>query len=242
MDDDSDFCYPGQSLELYRNLGIKTALDAFKIIAQLYGWTVAVDEASRIIYARTFAYVTGRKQYAPDWTAKMDMSSGTETDFNFGNYARQNIVKFDANKITGYQDTAAFTIPNDTLAPSKDAIAMKISSGQGLYIEQWQPKEEGSNDYQWKDGSTPHLLRWDGSTLTHVTTADVISNYADIIDTMQAVRVVTAKFNLTPVDILNFDQFTPIFLRQYGRYFYVNKISNWEAGKLCDVELLQLTF
>lgn len=67
-----------------------------------------------------------------------------------------------------------------------------------------------------------------------------MANYQGIIDTVQQVKVLKAKFLLTTIDILNFSPYTPVFLKQYGHYFYVNKISQWETGKLCEVELIQL--
>ena len=76
----------------------------------------------------------------------------------------------------------------------------------------------------------------------HLIPADVLANYSALVNSLQHVVVLKVKMLLNAVDILNFDQFVPVYLRQFGRYYYVNKISNWASGKLCDVELLQLTF
>lgn len=53
-------------------------------------------------------------------------------------------------------------------------------------------------------------------------------------------KMVTADFYLTPLDIEMFDPFTPVYLKQHGAFFYVNKISNFVSGQLTTVELIKL--
>lgn len=216
-------------------------MDYFKILSQYFGWTIKVDPQNRVVYARTFDYIANRKTYAPDWTNKIAMNEDTETDFDFGDYAQENIVRFAENKVAGYQDVASFAINNANLERSKVLLDVKVSSGHDDIIEQWQVSDDGK--YKWKDSQAPHLIRWldSSSPIEHITPGVVISKYTSLIATLQSVKLIRLKILLSVLDILNFDQFTPIFLRQYGQYFYVNKISNWEAGKLCDVELLQLS-
>jgi hypothetical protein len=53
-------------------------------------------------------------------------------------------------------------------------------------------------------------------------------------------RVVEATFMLNAQDISKFNQLVPVYVDYYGAYFFVNKISNWIAGKPCKVELVKL--
>ena len=64
-------------------------------------------------------------------------------------------------------------------------------------------------------------------------------------------RVIEAYFNLKDQDIeefnhdfrdveKNFGQLIPIYLKQFGAYFYLNKISNFISGKLTKCELIKL--
>lgn len=109
-------------------------------------------------------------------------------------------------------------------------------------------------------GGNPHLLRVQTGTwqlnvtnavpataelyhrATHVTAQSLIDTYyAELTDSM----LIKAKhrvdrFFLTPADIETFDPFVPVYLRQYGAYFYVNKISNFIVGRLTSVELIKL--
>lgn len=106
-------------------------------------------------------------------------------------------------------------------------------------------------------GGRPHLVRVSSDTVsmgdtsldfydyhraTHVTAQSLIDTYyTELTDSM----LVKAKsrvdtFYLTPADIEAFDPFVPVYIRQYGAYFYVNKISNFIVGRLTSVELIKL--
>ena len=240
--EETDNALAGQRMNLEANCGIANGMDFFKILSQVFGWTVKVDADTKTIYARTFDYIVGNKANAKDWTSRLDMAEDIEADFEFGKYAQENAIKLQENKLGGFTETGSFTIPNVNLKETTNLLDIKVTSGRSNRVEQWERKE--IDEYEWKDGNAPHLLKWEDNTqgVTHIMPADILANYQPLIDTLQQVVLIKVKMILSAVDILNFDQFVPIYLRQYGRYFYVNKISNWESGKACDVELLQLTF
>lgn len=71
----------------------------------------------------------------------------------------------------------------------------------------------------------------------------------DVIDTYYAplpsnilnpVRIVEGVFDLSPVDIESLDLMTPVYLDQYGDYFYIQRVNNYEAGQLTKVSLVCL--
>ena len=45
---------------------------------------------------------------------------------------------------------------------------------------------------------------------------------------------------LTPSDLQELDFKIPIYLKQFGAYFMISKISGYKYGGTCDVELLRL--
>lgn len=53
-------------------------------------------------------------------------------------------------------------------------------------------------------------------------------------------KVLQATFNLSPLDIELLDLSVPIWLEQYGHYFYISKINNYTSGKLTKVNLIRL--
>ena len=239
-DDTGDNAYSGMRMNLEANCGIANGMDFFKILSQVFGWTIKIDQDTKTIYAYSFGYITGRKSYAPDWTLKVAQDLDREVDFEFGKYAQENIIQYAENKLGGYRQSTSFAIPNVNLAATANLLDIKVSSGNAERVEQWELKEDGT--YSWKDNGTPHLVVWaaSGDTPTHYTLDQVLANYQSLIAAIQATQTISLKMYLTAVDILNFDQFTPIYLKQFGQYFYVNKIKDWEVGKLCNVELLRL--
>ena len=63
------------------------------------------------------------------------------------------------------------------------------------------------------------------------------NKYADIILNYKQVRL---KFILTPIQIKDFRFDYPIYLNQYGRYFFVKKINNWDVNKVTEIDLIVL--
>ena len=57
---------------------------------------------------------------------------------------------------------------------------------------------------------------------------------------LKPVRIIEADFYLTPTDIAELDMMQPVFLAQYGEYFYVQKINNYRAQRLTRVTLISL--
>jgi hypothetical protein len=69
----------------------------------------------------------------------------------------------------------------------------------------------------------------------------VSDTYKPLFERMfSKLRVVEATFMLDAQDISKFNQLVPVYVDYYGAYFFVNKISNWIAGKPCKVELVKL--
>lgn len=50
----------------------------------------------------------------------------------------------------------------------------------------------------------------------------------------------TVALWFTPIDIYFLDMFKIIYIEQYQSYFYLNKVSNFQAGKLTDCEIIKI--
>jgi hypothetical protein len=97
-----------------------------------------------------------------------------------------------------------------------------------------------------------HLQQPTGSLITpnvhaRVCTNDFLSfqyfidnHYPEIVNLFNNMVVVKAIFDLSLADVYRFDFFRRIYLEQYGSYFYVNKVSNWQNNKLVEVELVKI--
>lgn len=232
------YAYPGQKILPLACLGYNTALDVFKMLCQFYGWIVTVNAKTKTIYAYSFGYIKGRKSEAVDWSDKVVIADA-ESKFTFGKYAQNNIISYAENAHTGLIISDKFTIPNLNLESEAKIMDIKISSGNRYNrIEQWENKEDGA--VEWKDGSNPHLVSYSSDHVYHYAIDNVLNAYSPLADSMQSTLVLRIPILLSSIDIIQFDIYKPVYLRQYGAYFYVNKISGWEDGKLCEVELLKL--
>lgn len=64
--------------------------------------------------------------------------------------------------------------------------------------------------------------------------------YSGLRSMLDRFKKVTAQFKLEPDDVQNFDHMIPVWIEKFGEYFFVNKISNYQPGKLTQCELYRL--
>jgi len=65
-------------------------------------------------------------------------------------------------------------------------------------------------------------------------------NYASLANMLFKTNLRRAKFNLPVYEIAGLRHDVPVYLSQYKSYFYVNKVNNYVAGKLCAIDLIKL--
>ncbi len=68
----------------------------------------------------------------------------------------------------------------------------------------------------------------------------IANNYQGLISSLDQLKVVKAEFVLNENDVKDFDFSTPVWVDQWGSYFYVNKITNFREGKMTSVQLVKL--
>lgn len=66
------------------------------------------------------------------------------------------------------------------------------------------------------------------------------ANYAPLANMLYHATLRRLKFNLPVYEVSALQHNVPVYLRQYASYFYVNKINNFVAGKLCTADLIKL--
>lgn len=66
------------------------------------------------------------------------------------------------------------------------------------------------------------------------------NHYIQFRNLLNNVNILKATFNLSVLDFYRFNLFSRVYLEQFGSYYYVNKITNWQKGKLCEVELVKI--
>lgn len=81
------------------------------------------------------------------------------------------------------------------------------------------------------------------TTENHIPAQSLVDNYYDKLANKMLVRAkcLSVEMLLTERDIEDLDFFTPIYLKQFGAYFYISKISNFvNSGRLTKVELIRM--
>ena len=149
--------------------------------------------------------------------------------------------------------TASRTIPT-----SPSFIAALASIG-------WYQSQPDSEEYKENENVAPRLVTAESvgtgvgyydvnGTTTYLTTEaqalkasvdllslnTAISYNAALINMLDNTKVLKLKFNLPAKVIAGLDHSIPIYLEQYTEYFFIKKVSNWIAGKLCEVELIKI--
>lgn len=66
------------------------------------------------------------------------------------------------------------------------------------------------------------------------------NHYQNIQALLSSPAVVKVNMLLDVIDINSFDFFNRIYLEQFGSFFYLNKISNWQKNKIVEVELIKI--
>lgn len=203
------------------------------------------------------------KAQAVDWTKKLIPSEASnhprQTDFSVEDYCQHNIYKWKEDDTVYQQHDADMTIDNKTLEYTQDVCTLPFAATDGNRIP----------IYEWEEstiyfGNSVNHTEWTTQTATkYKACKDRIVNltkndagYAelafnidlqDIFDNkLEKLRKTVAnphhiveRFNLSDLEILNFDETKPVYLAQYGAYFAVLEIKTTNSG-YCEVTMIEL--
>lgn len=203
------------------------------------------------------------KAQAVDWTKKLIPSEASnhprQTDFSVEDYCQHNIYKWKEDDTVYQQHDADMTIDNKTLEYTQDVCTLPFAATDGnrIPIYEW---EESTTYF----GNSVNHTEWTTQAATkYKACKDRIVNltkndagYAelafnidlqDIFDnklekfrkTVANPHHIVERFNLSDLEILNFDETKPVYLAQYGAYFAVLEIKTTNSG-YCEVTMIEL--
>jgi len=135
--------------------------------------------------------------------------------------------------LTGLGFTTTLLYKLVTVKPRIGYIDNTLMSEELVY-------DDGTNTAQ-NSTTEPLTHFWNNSAynLTFTANSDgLIDNYTTLTFTLDKFKKLKALFNLKATDALGFDFKRRIFIQHLGT-FYVNKISNYQPGKLTEVELIK---
>lgn len=199
------------------------------------------------------------KAQAVDWTKKLIPSEASnhprQTDFSVEGYCQHNIYKWKEDDTVYQQHDADMTIDNKTLEYTQDVCTLPFAATDGnrIPIYEWE-NHQYTFGRTTKTVQTPTKYKACKDRIVNLTKND--AGYAelafnidlqDIFDnkleklrkTVANPHQITERFNLSDLEILEFDETKPVYLAQYGAYFAVLEIKTTSSG-YCEVTMIEL--
>lgn len=246
------------------SLGFDTQLSVFKAFINTFGLFVDVDNEKKVVTANTFQKIVGNKIQQIDWTNKVDMGN-FDCEFHNQNFAMHNHIRFEDNTKDEVADTCTIDINDKTLQYEKDIVKLPFEAGiddiiyedsniNAAFIPIITNSRDSENKPQISVSATkPHLCKLGEQkqydfgagghfyrVVKHYKTSDIKRYYAPLFETLKQYRKITLKMLLLPQDLDVIQQQIPVYLQQFGSYFYVNSVKNYVCGQLAEVELMRV--
>ena len=201
------------------------------------------------------------KAQAVDWTKKLIPSEASnhprQTDFSVEEYCQHNIYKWKEDDTVYQQHDADMTVDNKTLEYTQDVCTLPFAATDGnrIPIYEWE-SVTASIGRNGNKITTQRATKYKAckDRIVNLTKSDIgyaalafNINLQSIFDTkLEKLRKTVAnphqiveRFNLSDLEILNFDETKPVYLAQYGAYFAVLEIKTTSSG-YSEVTMIEL--
>lgn len=200
------------------------------------------------------------KAQAVDWTKKLIPSEASnhprQTDFSVEDYCQHNIYKWKEDDTVYQQHDADMTIDNKTLEYTQDVCTLPFAATDGnrIPIYEWESKRytfgrttttvQVATQYKACKDRIVNLTKNDdgyAELAFNIDLQDIFDNKLEKLrKTVANPHHIVERFNLSDLEILNFDETKPVYLAQYGAYFAVLEIKTTNSG-YCEVTMIELT-
>lgn len=247
-DAESDTAVCGAPISLARSLGFSTGVDVFKAVLQYYGLICECDNSQKVVTFHRFDELYDKKGRAVDWSDKMVEGSATRT-YAIDGYAQRNVISLKENKALEWSAGVTLECPVAVIDKEQDLFNIGLQGGRGHDIAFYKIDDNGKVKSQKLNAPQVEIISDNGapSTTWLIRGADVANyeadlryNYAGLRSMLQRPLTIVATFSLSTLDVVSLDFFRPIYLRQFGRYFYLNEVSNWHKGAVTECTLIAL--
>lgn len=199
------------------------------------------------------------KAQAVDWTKKLIPSEASnhprQTDFSVEDYCQHNIYKWKEDDTVYQQHDADMTVDNETLEYTQDVITLPFAATNGnrIPIYEWEDvnvivgdttiKKRKATKYKACKDRIVNLTKNDAGYAElafNIDLQDIFDNKLEKLrKTIANPHQIVERFNLSDLEILNFDETKPVYLAQYGAYFAVLEIKTTNSG-YCEVTMIEL--
>lgn len=233
--------YGGTSiLPLFANLPDMSVADFLKNLMKIEGVFAYSNNDSEVVFV-SLDYLYNNRAQAQDWSDKMMTTNGLPTEMAtaFNSLAQKNWMRYAEDEQVPTSYNGYIVVYSALLEQENDLIEEDFAPTQGNSIGVW---VQGANGVEWNDVE-PRILREqaDGSISFNGMGWDslIASNYATYQSTVLQPRTVKVGAVITTADLLAFDFTRPIYVKQWGHYYAVTKLTT-KDNHTADVELLQL--
>jgi hypothetical protein len=245
-----------------------TQSDFLKALCNIFGLVPDYDPLTETLRLWNINNLYDNKYLARDWSDYLSVEN-EELSFRL-DYARRNNLKWKPDGDVGAGTGDASIIVNDAnLSKEKDLYVLPFAfCDEVIGVKKimarigWLESVEGTAEYKVKDSITPRLvtrepLNAEVYITQGATNYTVNSPYAArsfpldlllsvgqndaIVRMLRQSKVLSLRFNLPVIEVLNLDHSIPIYLNQYADYFFVKKVSNYIPEEICTVELIRLS-
>lgn len=224
--------------------------DFLKGILALFG--VAPVISGGVLHLEQYARFLGTGG-AVDWTAKVDMTEGIERlAYTLDGRAQKNVIRYKEDGLLSFSPDIVMEVEDDTLPDSADLASLPFAASEGgaaVHYEVESEYTDGSYVYKVSDVDIkPRVFGFDHDAdgerfLTFPErlygAGNVAEHYAEYQEIIRRPVVLTAHVRLSELDLAALDFTRPVYLGQYGRYYYILKVQT-SATDLCKVELIQI--
>lgn len=250
------------------NLPEVTAVDFLKMLCLLTSTFPCQDARKGVLKFLDINTIWNNKADAVDWSKRLIASSTynqpRQTDFTIEDYCQHNIYKWKSDDTVIGDYDADLAVDNGTLEYTQDVweLPFAASDENRVPIYDWEDITSGFGDTDREEGSATSTRQaatkyseCEDRIMTYYKTNTGLtalkfdidlqeifdSNLAALKRTISSPRQLVERFNLSDIDILEFDEAKPIYLSQYGAYFAVLEIKTTGSGyaEVTMIELLQ---
>lgn len=201
------------------------------------------------------------KAQAVDWTKKLIPSEASnhprQTDFSVEEYCQHNIYKWKEDDTVYQQHDADMTVDNKTLEYTQDVCTLPFAATDGnrIPIYEWESVTEPigrsgntitvqrATKYKACKDRIVNLTKNDAGYAALAFNINLQSIFDKKLEKLRKTvanpHQITERFNLSDLEILNFDETKPVYLAQYGAYFAVLEIKTTSSG-YSEVTMIEL--
>ena len=236
----------GLYFPIAENLPEIKVLDLVKTLCVLTG-TYPLQTSGSVVTFVPYSTLADNIAYAVDWSSRLmpaeKRNKPREMSYKVDDWAQVNFYKWKEDSTITTNFDASITIGDETLDAERDVITLPFAATENNVIPIYTLSDDGKVSYK---ACQPRILRLaEGSNGEAVGVFDIdlgailADLHSPLLQMLQNARVVTEYFALSDVDILNFDETKPVFIRQYGAYFAVTKITAKDNG-IAEVKMMMI--